>query len=371
MHTFKCFVKHSLLCILLLGEVLFAASLESKYPSYSYVFNEFDVDESYIYDDAFVAFATQNEEQIKKFYKRALTRGKAILPTMQTLLVDDGVSDLFIYLSMVESGFNTEVISPKKAVGLWQFMATTAKQYKLSVCNTYDERCDTISSTSAAIVYLNKLHKQFGKWYLASMAYNCGEGRLEKAIKKAGSKELDILIDEDAKYLPKETRDYIKKILLTAMIGENELLDYEGIASSSNSTITQVDVKAGTKLPELAILLKMKTASLLEMNRQYKNGVIPKEKKHYTVMIPEEKMFLFYMKYDISEEKMREKEIKPYFISHIVQMGDSIEVLARKYKTDKKSIQRINKLEYDALTVDSLLIIPVTKMFFEKILNDE
>jgi len=364
------YMRH-LLLLFLLGELLFAASLERKYPSYAYVFSEFDVDESYIYDDAFVSFAAKNEKNIKKFYTRAFARGQAILPTMQGLLIDDGVSDLFIYLSMVESGFNEEAVSPKKAVGLWQFMAATAKHYDLSVCSTYDERCDTVSSTSAAIAYLNKLHKQFGKWYLATMAYNCGEGRLEKAIKKAGSKELSILVDEEAKYLPKETRDYIKKILLTAMIGESELLDYVGIPVSSQGSMVQVEVKAGTKLSDLAKLLKMKTMHLLKINTQYKNGVVPKENRHYTVMIPEEKMMLFYMYYDVAEESIKEMEIKPYFLSHIVELGESLDLLAEKYETDTEAIKRLNKLEYDALTVNALLIIPVTKARFEKTLNDE
>ena len=370
MFTSTRYMRHFLFLVLLLGEVLFAASLKHKYPSYSYVFSEFDVDESYIYDEDFVSFAAKNEKKIKKFYTRAFRRGKAVLPTMQGLLVDDGVSDLFIYLSMVESGFNEEAVSPKKAVGLWQFMAATAKHYDLSVCNTYDERCDTVSSTSAAIAYLNKLHKQFGKWYLAMLAYNCGEGRLQKAIQKAGSKELSILVDEEAKYLPKETRDYIKKILLSAMIGESELLEYVGLPSVSSESIVQVEVKAGTRLSDLAKYLKMEKKTLLKMNKQYKNGVLPKENKHYTVNIPEEKLLLFYMKYDVVEEPMKPKEIKPYFLSHIVQLGESLDLLAEKYHTDKEAIKRLNRLEYDALTVDSLLIIPVTKALFEKMLND-
>lgn len=204
-----------LLCIhLIVTSAIFALSLESKYPSYSYVFNEFDVDTSYIYDEDFVSFVKKNESGLKRFYKRSLIRGEEILPMLQGLLIEDGVSDLFIYLSMIESGFSTDVVSPKKAVGLWQFMPKTARQYNLTVCSTYDERCDTVSATSAAIRYLNKLHKQFGKWYLAAMAYNCGEGCVSRAIKKAGTDDLTILTDDYLKYLPKETRDYIKKSYL-------------------------------------------------------------------------------------------------------------------------------------------------------------
>ena len=127
------YVKRSLLFCFLVFSTLNASWLENKYPSYSYVFNEFDIDESYIYDDDFISFVMKNENNLKRFYQRSLIRGKEILPTMQGLLVEDGVSDLFIYLSMVESGFTKDAVSPKKAVGLWQFMAATAKSRLLGV----------------------------------------------------------------------------------------------------------------------------------------------------------------------------------------------------------------------------------------------
>ena len=226
MLTFSGYIRAILLVQILWVTTAFALSIEDKYPSCSYVFHEFDVDETYLYDEDFISFVTNHEKTMKRFYKNSLQRGKEVLPTMQGLLVDDGVSDLFIYLSMVESGFSSDAVSPKKAVGLWQFMPATAKDYNLSICNSYDERCDTVSATSAAINYLNKLHKQFGKWYLAAMAYNCGEGCVNKAIKSAGTDDISVLLDNRLKYLPRETREYLKKILLVAMIGENLTLGF-------------------------------------------------------------------------------------------------------------------------------------------------
>lgn len=344
-----------------------AADLSEKYPSYAYVFSEFGVDESYIYDSSFEHFVLKNEKKIKKFYEQSMKKGKDVLPLMKDHLTIDGLSDLFIYISMVESGFSPAAVSSKKAVGLWQFMSSTAKHYDLAVCNAVDERCDPVSSTDAAITYLSKLNDQFGKWYLAAMAYNCGEGRLKKAIGKAGSNELSILLDENEKYLPKETRDYIQKILLAAMIGENELLNYDEIKTSGVDPLIQVEVASGTKLTDIAKLLKMKTSDLLAMNKQYKNGVIPKVKHEYKIMIPEEQMMLFYMKYETKEEK---NTPKPHFISYYVVMGDTLESLAKKYKIESEEIKIANKLEDEALTLDTLLLIPVTEALFEKMLSE-
>ena len=341
-----------------------AISLEEKYPSYRYVFSEFDVDESYLYDDTFASFVAQHEKNLKSFYRRSLDRGQEILPTMKGLLVEDGVSDLFIYLSMVESGFSSNAVSPKKAVGLWQFMPATAKQYNLTICGIYDERCDTVSATSAAINYLNKLHKQFGKWYLAALAYNCGEGCVEKAITRAGTDDLSILTDGHLKYLPRETRDYIKKILLVAMIGENATLEFgDDRDDTLEETLIQVDVHAGTSLKKIAALLKMKENRLLKLNSTLKYGLLPKDKPLYKITIPIEKMYAFYLRYEFPEKKRAENA---HMISHYVMMGETVKSISEHYEADIDQIRISNHLEDDSLTLDSFLAIPVSQHIFEK-----
>jgi len=345
---------------------LFAYNIEKKYPSYTYVFNEFDVDKSYIYDADFSFFVLKNEKNLKKFYKRSLQRGKKILPMMKGLLVGEGVSDLFIYLSMIESGFSSTATSPKKAVGLWQFMPATAKNYNLTVCREYDERCDTSSSTSAAIAYLNKLHRQFGKWYLAAMAYNCGEGCVERAIKKAGTDELRTLTDDRFKYLPKETREYIKKILLVAMIGENNTLGFSTVKNNGlDSGLIEVEVLAGTHLKDVAKLIKMKYETLQKLNRKIKKGIVPRGKKKYKIFIPIEKIFAFYLRYELIDDV---KPLKSHLISHYVEMGETLTSIAKKYKTDSIEIIRANHLKDDYLTLEQFLVIPVSKKVFENTL---
>ena len=152
------------------------------------------------------------------------------------------------------------------------------------------------------------------------------------------------------------------------MIGENELLDYEETKASASSSDLQVEVGPGTKLSDIATLLSMKEVTLLKMNKQYKNGMIPKERVRYKIMIPEEKMMLFYMKYEIPVEK--KKVVKPYFISHYVVMGNTLESLAKQYQTDPEEIKEANKLDDDALTLNMLLLIPVSEALFEKMLSE-
>ena len=344
---------------------LFAFNIATKYPSYSYVFNEFDIDKSYIEDADFIGFVISHEKQLKRFYLRSLRRGAEVLPTMKGILTNEGVSDLFIYLSMIESGFSSSAVSPKKAVGLWQFIPATAKDYNLVVCDSYDERCDTTSSTSAAIHYLNKLHKQFGKWYLAVMAYNCGEGCVQRAIKKAGTDELTILTDDSLAYLPKETREYIKKILLVAMIGENNIFGFATTAEFPKDT-TVVEVESGTDLKKVAKVLKMDTSVLQKLNSKIKNGIVLSKEKKYKIQIPIDKVFAFYLRYELLKEPITVKE---NLISHYVKLGETLKTIAQTYGTTRDEIIQTNHLDNEYLLVDQFLIIPVSKKTFEKVLK--
>ncbi|HEY6219919.1 MAG TPA: lytic transglycosylase domain-containing protein [Gemmatimonadaceae bacterium] len=128
-----------------------------------------------------------------------------------------------VYLAMIESEFNPNATSPVKAKGLWQFMASTARQFGLVVRGKTDERTDPEKATDAALDYLNALHSEFGSWYLAAAAYNSGAGTVRKALRAVTGKTTGS--DSDffriLPRLPKETQDYVPKLIATAKIGNN------------------------------------------------------------------------------------------------------------------------------------------------------
>jgi membrane-bound lytic murein transglycosylase D len=131
-------------------------------------------------------------------------------------------SDL-VYLALIESGGNPTALSPVKARGLWQFMTPTAKAYGLNVSAANDERIDPSRSTDAALRYLGDLYTRFGSWYLAAAAYNGGQGRVSRVLKEVTGKTQGT--DEDfyriAHRLPKETRDYVPKMIAVARVAKD------------------------------------------------------------------------------------------------------------------------------------------------------
>jgi membrane-bound lytic murein transglycosylase D len=138
-------------------------------------------------------------------------------------LAAKGMPQGLIYLAMIESGFNPTAKSPVRARGLWQFMSPTAKQYGLTVNRKVDERINPSRSTDAAVKYLSSLYDRLGSWYLAAAAYNSGEGTVLRALKNTTGKTRGT----DADYfrisprLPKETRDYVPKLIAASRIGSN------------------------------------------------------------------------------------------------------------------------------------------------------
>lgn len=128
-----------------------------------------------------------------------------------------------IYLAMIESEFNPNATSPVKAKGLWQFMAATARQFGLVVRGTTDERTNPEKATDAALTYLNDLHTRFGSWYLAAAAYNSGGGTVSKALREVTGKTTGT--DSDffriLPRLPKETQDYVPKLIAAARVGND------------------------------------------------------------------------------------------------------------------------------------------------------
>ncbi len=128
-----------------------------------------------------------------------------------------------IYLAMIESNFNPNARSKVGAVGMWQFMSATARQLGLRVKGKTDERKNPAEATDAALTYLSDLHDRFGSWYLAAAAYNSGAGTVSKALRKVTGKTQGTDADffRILSSLPRETQDYVPKLIAAARVGSN------------------------------------------------------------------------------------------------------------------------------------------------------
>lgn len=135
----------------------------------------------------------------------------------------NGIPEEFTLLSVVESGVNSNAVSPAGAVGMWQFMPDAARAHGMTVNALMDERRDVAKSTAGAAKYLRGAYRTFGSWSLAIMSYNCGPGRIQKVIKQCGD---DLTYENIYKHLPQETREYLPALVAAMYINANRDLLY-------------------------------------------------------------------------------------------------------------------------------------------------
>lgn len=152
-------------------------------------------------------------------FARYLERSELFIPFIRPLLKQNGMPEDLVYLAMIESGFNNHARSHAKAVGPWQFISATGKRYGLMVNWWVDERRDTRKSTLAAVNYLKDLYTLFNSWELAAAAYNAGEAKVARAIRRFGTKDFWTL--SRSKFFRPETRDYVPKIMAAAIVAKN------------------------------------------------------------------------------------------------------------------------------------------------------
>jgi membrane-bound lytic murein transglycosylase D len=168
---------------------------------------------------------------LKRSFGVYLQRMGKYEPMISEKLAERKMPQELIYLAMIESGFNPKAQSPARASGLWQFIGETGRRYGLTVSRKIDERNNPAKATDAALSYLADLHDRFGSWYLAFAAYNTGEGRVGRIMREVTGSERGTDADyyRIANRLPKETRDYVPKLIAAARIAkEPEKYGFDG-----------------------------------------------------------------------------------------------------------------------------------------------
>jgi len=349
--------------------LLFAnLTYESNYKNEVALLSSFDIDPSFLYDPIMRSMRAKNSSNKKrKHYFRTMEDAYIFIPAIKNALAKYDVPQEFLYLAMAESNFRTHAYSRKRAAGLWQFMPSTGRAFHLKIDEYVDERRDLIKSTDAAAKYLSSLHKRFGKWYLAAIAYNCGGGRLSSAIRKAGTDDLSVLVDEKSKYIPKESRYYIRKIVALALIGTDEkyLLssEYEYLLNRANAySIATVKISSGESLSRVSKLIDMPLGDLKKLNRHLKYDFVPPYAKKYDIYIP-------YIKLSDFKQKYSEAPMKKIYKIHTVTRGDNLSYIGHKYGVSYRVIKDFNHLKSDRLRLKQKLIIPIAKSSHKKKIN--
>ena len=347
-----------MLTLLILSSLFASLTTKESYRIEEHIAQSFDLERSFLQNENFLKTYRRYVRMKQHSFIDVNKPQTYFIPELEKILEAQGVPEVFLFMAMAESNFATRARSHKAAMGIWQFMPWTARKFGLRIDSFVDERKDPIKATRAAAKYLRFLHKIFGKWYLAALAYNAGEGAVLRAIRRAGSDRAEVLLDPKKKYLSKESRIYLYKILSFAKLSydfDSKLSQELGyiLARENDYQIVPVKVKGAETLAYIGERIRMKQSFLRAFNPHLLRGFTPPG-KNYQIYIPKFKYLAFKKYYKPSNSYTN-------FVVHTIKKGDSLYKIAHRYGVSVASLKEFNHIKSRYLRVGKKLIVPIVK----------
>jgi membrane-bound lytic murein transglycosylase D len=351
----------------------------------------------------------------RSFFIESYQRSGKYLDMIQSELSDAGLPQDLAWLPLIESGFKVRAMSRARALGLWQFIPSTGYKFGLKRDTWIDERMDPEKSTAAAIAYLKELHQIFGDWTTVLAGYNCGEGTVLRKIRNQKINYLDNFWDL-YQQLPSETARYVPRFLATLHILKDPAkYGFELNGTDSPVYYDTATIERPVQLKKVAKKLGIEFKELAAINSELRHRVTPPTP--YTLRVPDgkrnlllthindipkwspptssyvyhrvrkgETLSLIATRYRTSVTKIvwANNIRKKHFIrvgqklkiplrgnrisgrtyasakllpggKYKIQKGDSLWLIARKFNTNTKKLQRLNNLSTTRLNVGQVL----------------
>ncbi len=270
---------------------------------------------------------------------------------MQDILASYGLPRDLVWLSLVESGFSPWAYSRAHAAGPWQFIKATAKLYGLRVTWWVDERRDPVKATHAAARYLKDLYQELGTWPLALASYNCGEGRVRRAMRRERTDDFWAL-----RRLPRQTRHFIPRYMAAAIIGKNPEafgFDVERHPPLEYETIT-LDGTVDLRLT--AECLGIDYQQLRELNPELTRWCTPPGDPHYDLRVP----VGLTPRYLAHMGTIRRSAPDTYK-EHRVTQGESLWRISRRYGVPIAVLAEVNGIRNKSrIRIGQIIMVPVS-----------
>ncbi len=302
---------------------------------------------------------------------RILSLSQYYFPYIEQELTKRGIPVEFRAMPIIESALSATAKSYAGAAGLWQFMPATGKAYGLEINSLVDERLDFVAATKAACDYITDMYKIYGDWTLVIASYNCGPGNVNKALARSGVKDGGTFWDVYY-HLPRETRGYVP-----AFVGASYAYAYhqqhqiEFEPSPLPIAVDTIQVNRITHFGQISEVTGLPIEMLRDLNPQYIKDIIPATKRSYTLRMPQQYTTQYieqrdqinakdsvYLKEYISPAYVEKAITTPPTIVHRVKSGETLGVIARKYRVSTRSIVSWNNLRNpDRLSIGQRLVI--------------
>jgi membrane-bound lytic murein transglycosylase D len=317
----------------------------------------------------------------------ALQRGDRYRPMIRARLKGSGIPMEFEALPMAESAYRYDAHSRAGARGLWQYMPASARHYGLHVGRKLDQRADPELSTIAAIKYLKFLNRKFKKVsvLLAVAAYNAGEGRIAKVVRKSGVKSGRRGYSRVVRFLPKETRGYVPEFLAAALILKNP--DYFGFPVQQGRTHQYVQIRDALTVKKIAQISQLSLKEIYQLNPELqKSRLLPTH--NFIVRLPSNaaarlnkklakttlwkavadpiSLAAVKRKPQIIARKKKGATSKRHII-YEVRKGNNLSGIAKLFNVAVSKLRRDNNFKNSKLHIGQSLVIPTKKILGKKV----
>jgi len=302
-------------------------------------------------------FVAQHEQWFSRnseYMERMLQRANLYLFHIVEEVEKRGMPMEIALLPAIESAYQPHAYSRARAVGLWQFIPSTGRLYGLESNWWYDGRRDVMASTRAALDYLEKLSRDFnGDWQLALAAYNCGEGRVGRAIKTNERKGLPTNYEDLP--LPLETRHYVPKLMaMVNIVRAPEKYGLELREIPNRPYFVQVDTDSQIDLNVVAKLTNVSVDDLHNMNPAFNRWATAPNGPHRILLPVSAKDAFLEGLNDLPAEQ------RVQWARHEVKRGEVLTKIARNFGVTPDAIREANNLSGNRVRVGQNLLIPVS-----------
>ena len=299
---------------------------------------------------------------IRNRFEQWLVRLSRYQPMVETIFAEFDLPSDLVYLSLVESGFNPYAYSRAKATGPWQFMKATGQIYGLRIDNYVDERRDPIKSTVAAARYLRDLYDLFGTWPLAMAAYNAGEGKVMRALRKTQSETFSDI--SKTKLIRRETKQYVPRIMAATIIARNP--DRYGFSQdpASPHEFEEVVVDRPLHFRAISNITGIPYEELRLLNPELRRDATPPDNAAYHLKVPVGtggkvmNMLDRIPTYKFQTIPVRTHRAKASSSRwYRVRAGDTLEKVSKKFRIPLKTLKAKNNLSSPVIKAGEFLIV--------------